>query len=794
MTFSFFTSSCMLDAKIYSLNSNVGSDSLTNTPALRNYKISIVNQPTDSVVMTELNSIQVQLIGDDNQIVDLNIPLTIQIISSSPNASKLYGSITAETVSGIAFFNNLAVDLPGSDYSLIVQDSNGKSESTIPFNIVPRNLEVTPFFPINGRDFMSYVPRDPAKLLHEQVDTSVSSGRFYFHGGEMRKVALSGFLDCEGLSMTDNLGVFNWQCYSQGEDIFYYSHNFNANKGLRDLVNTTSFKDIKIVLKKNNIVVGESVLATTWWSNPIVPLTLNSGVADSVLNLNTSGTIYTVASSGASRGIQMTSARIALVTLGTSVITNTASVVTDCESFTGGVQSNCLVSASGQAGWIEVNLNTNLGLIALATGTGESTFSASNRCRIHNTKILTSHANSYGIKSMSGLLNMTDVEVSTAGQMGIYLDSGYYGTFNNIKITGGAVAGVYTSSVTWYQSWNKLNVMNAPGRGYDGSSFHVSILNSKFINNMSDGVRMSGNNVNIQNSMSSNNNGDGIYLISGSNEFVSGNLIANNTGVGLFMSSHFSFTPGLIENNIFSNNQTGLRVNSSNRWNFKNNFFKDNSTAITINGTSANLQWSGKLILSNNLTSCNVTSTGVNPGLLNGSCNNQGISTANKVDLINTSNYFTGLTADSANQHTTGSILYSGLLDWFSFETIWRAWSKPGSFAGACATGDTCFITDYSLTPQATEILYVNGNPIAAETCPTSIHGSQYHIINNGYALLNSYEIYGDYIGNENGFCESNENCQFKPHIGVYQLDHQGSPQNCNFEADVNLSNITIFF
>jgi len=60
------------------------------------------------------------------------------------------------------------------------------------------------------------------------------------HAGQMRKVPITGTSSCSGLSMTDSLGVFSWECTAESGTATFYNYDFKSGKGLADLVNATS--------------------------------------------------------------------------------------------------------------------------------------------------------------------------------------------------------------------------------------------------------------------------------------------------------------------------------------------------------------------------------------------------------------------------------------------------------------------------------------------------------------------------------------------------------------------------
>ena len=56
--------------------------------------------------------------------------------------------------------------------------------------------------------------------------------------------------------------------------------------------------------------------------------------------------------------------------------------------------------------------------------------------------------------------------------------------------------------------------------------------------------------------------------------------------------------------------------------------------------------------------------------------------------------------------------------------------------------------------------------------------------------LTNAIEVVGDYVGDEDGLCESNENCVYTPNVGAYQGHGDiGNLDYCDFQNGT-LSNI----
>lgn len=159
---------------------------------------------------------------------------------------------------------------------------------------------------------------------------------------------------------------------------------------------------------------------------------------------------------------------------------------------------------------------------------------------------------------------------------------------------------------------------------------------------------------------------------------------------------------------------------------------------------------------------------------------------------------------DSINTSDTNGLASYGLgLDWWGFESFFRAWFPslevfPGG-GGPCLSGN-CQIWDWRL--QATDDVLLNRSEsgTAANTpfvdggpCPPGVDGnvSTTDIAGRTF-LLNAVEIFGDGWGNENGLCESNESCIYSPNIGIYQGEGDYTSKKCVFQNGA-VSGVTMY-
>lgn len=782
-----FQVACTIDASIFQQ-----SVSQAGQPQLK-----INNTPTMTQVFESLSSsLSIEVLASDGSIQLDPVDVTVEVFEDPTGTAVLVGTRTVTTINGIADFSALALDLPGNGYQLkfYLNDNPNIQVVSEEFDVQVLDLTVAPFFPLWGRDFMNYVYRDETKKLHEQIDQG-DPAIVTFHGGEMRKIALPALATCNDLVISELLDTLHWECYNESGQIFIYSKTFKDGKGIRDLITANSFRDNKVTIQKNGVTVAESTLSNTWWTNNVQPIALmNSGASDPLLDLSTEGTIYTLSASSQTRGIRFNNNKVALVTLSPSVIiSNTPTLaVFDCNP-TAATNADCMILGTTNYGWIEATFSSNLNNKVVALGPRSNSFlPSSNNWRIHNTKITTTGATSTGIYTSGTGFKITDTTIISSGTNGIHEQYGNNGTFENVRVNGGGV-GLDLTNLSVDKTINRARVTNTSSIGIKIDGFFSTLQNSNISNNTGIGVRcLSCFTTAIQNNIISNNTGTGLSINGSFTVLIAQNVFrGNGKAINLFEDEGSS---RFLENNYFDKNTDGIEFNTGFGWTLSNNIFASTgNTAIRITGTSNDFIWKNKLILNSNFSDCSITTTGLSPGLTAG-CENQGASTANIIKNVDTLNFLTGSVSDTANPNSSGVAVSETITDWQTFQSPLRNWIRAdASGIGRCTTGILCHIFDYTLSTGALEALFVNGVPTPNTACPTSIHGNE---LNQGEVdfLKNATEVYGDFIGNDNGFCESNEACMYAPHIGAYQGDESLPKQSCTFQNGTNLQNIKIYY
>lgn len=599
-------------------------------------------------------------------------------------------------------------------------------------------------FPVNGKNWNDYILRDYSKDLLSQADTpcdpSSSTYTNYFsciHGAEIRSIEISNRTSCDNLTASDDAnttgGAFNWTCGIKNNKVYIYSTGFrrgdlgdtvnNPPPGLSSLLDWTttppSFKKIIVTVKEGANTVTKTK-ADTWWTNSI------SHNFNSSNNLSTSGTIYTFGNSTSDfdqnpfTTYQITNSKISvLVYPGKKMY----------KSSSGGTKVIEMVGSFSYT-WIE------------------GRFDAIN----HSLGILSANTNKF--------LVLRNVEVTNAfGNTGIELNS----TFSYLK---------------------NVQVGNTIDPSFPG----IKIASNKNI---------------LENVLSFNNGYRGLDIINASSNLVLNFLSSSNSESGIYLDTNainnnlFNVTSTL--NSAFGTNIGGAGVTG----NYLQNFLVANNHSTQF-GFSCSIGNSDLTVLNLIVTNNNATASsmqfnssgGLGPnskrymGFIKSSgtcvgggatfdghtgtgCTQFGLSdfTGQAIDYIGANPFPSGnpkVSSDSANtSFATGTATYSTSLRFTGFQNFYRTIGKENASAfpstnllNICSSG-SCRAYDWSL--KASDTTTRNTVP-----CPQTL--ARPTLSQNSQIILrNAYEIIGDWKGDDDGFCESNEDCIYTPNVGVYQ-------------------------
>ena len=619
-----------------------------------------------------------------------------------------------------------------------------------------------PLYTANGASWNDYVINNGLNRLSasDTACSATTSGPGYnacIHGGEYRIVPVPGETSCAGLTATDSLDAFKWTCDDSTGAAEMISTGLKDGKNLSDLIDFDNAAWLP-----NYIIVNDgsgdffASPRTIWWDNSIV--VDNDG---GTLPFGAGGTIYIV-----------TVDPNATYTFGAS---NQGLVVQPGVTLTGTVATaETLVAATSKNFlWLEGTLD----------GNGEDTygmhlqtvrFSVVRGANINNTS-------RSGIRVSQWRNNsINNISVANNTTYGIEAVTSFYSSFSDISSSNNGTAGVYLNSST-FNHLNKINGTNNGSRGIMFQFSHSNVLTDITIaNNSSLGSDnfSSTNNIFVNVTTAQNNTGLWTTNASGYNSIINVAFV-NNRVSGLF------FLTGQ-DNNLMSN----LAIAHSGL-----------SYGIYSDGAANNV-YTGLLKIGNNggavaPGNCFIAG-GPDPGLFDITCTNQGpISDATLTTGVSLATTFVGKVTvdDSANASDVNGKVTTfpvdpSTVDWTSFDNRYRGWGNDGNDFPEAGnwqnwTTGTGRIWDWSLKSSDAVIRNVHTVPNGNNTlehpwlgtaadqvaCDALMPGSTFIAANDCRTtyLNHATEILNDDIGNENGLCESNEDCLFTPNIGAYQ-------------------------
>ncbi len=744
--------------------------------------------------------------GNDTDVQLTNIKTWTDVSGATFTSSGL--TLTGST----SYYINLrAVDNVGNP-SLPLISSAGWTAGNL-------TLTVTAAYPTNGANWNDYVLANGLDLYSANDTACVGTELGYWnciHGGEKRKVALTGVASCAGLTMSDSLGAFDWICKVVGPTATFFSKGFKAGKGLTDLVNATSWKNISVTLAGSQIGTSAS---TTWWSNTVAALPDNSSTPTLVLDgtdddgagpdaVFTTGTILTYSSSRNTAGYRLSLDKLSLVKIGNVALTYNGLAGAQC------VYGSSVVCFATKFNWIEANL---IGAVETVTIHGGK------MGRVHNSVIGPAGTYSGIMFNLAYAIHVSDSVMYGNPEAGFWIgypSASHYNSFEDIRIVGGG--GTYASVTVYSGSSNNRfkNILIQYRSGY-GVSICSNCNNNKFekirISSIAGGgISVSGAN-NVFSQVVTNNNSVYGVAVGGSvgstiNNQIVGLTIAANATAGTIGGLYFSDSQGTTAHNVLTqgNYESGVRlVGTPNNSTLGHLVVGATSSPtsypnIIVAATATSAKFNGNFIIEGRgPTDCSVASGGT--GITDSTCAASGVSSFSKftsgvIDLSTQFQYFINADDPANTYDTAGAATFPGswaTLDWLNFSNSWRTWGKAGQGQWTTGTGK---IMDWRLLQSATvlrnstkDFTSPNETFVAGSACPSSIHGNQVATNQTSQTyLLNAFEILFDNSGDDDALCESGEACLYAPNYGAYQGDGDYSGYTCVFQ-DGTVSGITMY-
>ena len=616
------------------------------------------------------------------------------------------------------------------------------------------------YTPPTETQWLHYIKRNGSDYLTAtgELCAETETGNYFqacINTAEVRKFDIPNETSCNNFTVEDNLKAFYWICKANTNSLTFYSTGLREVKFLSDLIDWTTAPDwklMKLTVKLSGAVFAETS-STRWWATAPTVTSIDrddfSSIAGPRLYVITSN-ITTPTSTGYSFSQSNTALVVkpgVVITVGTNIAT------TSLFSFP---------TANTAFFWMEGEFDMNSRPVSVGIHVTKN-FTVLRNVKLRNMNC------SAGPPALSGFA------------IQILSSKNYLHHLNLNNSIGGC------GSVTHGIDLGDTGTLSAKD---------TILQNLMLANHHQNGIR-------IQNPNSSNNtligitsfaNINGILNATGGGPLAIFNVtLANNDGAGLASAIWSGLTNLYLQNLIAINNANeGFQMSvpgtpaTSVTLTAQNLISHSNGTGSTLTSVSLQNFASGSVsrftgVFKSN-ENCNIGSAfaGLDPAPAI-TCRGTGDSDYNSnitlnqpitSPLITTTTFVGAGVADTGWTAATG-ITYANSLNWTNFTNLFRGvglsnTSFPVSTRGRCtgtAPNTTCFLWDWSLLSGDT--IARNANLSSGGTgCPTAATAITHSTTT---FLRNTVEILGDGIGDDDGFCESNEDCLFTPNIGAYQ-------------------------
>ncbi len=668
---------------------------------------------------------------------------------------------------------------------------------------VPSPATVAPHYPLAGADWNSYVavtePYGATSNADTQPDVaclgSEADHAACFHGGERRRVELT--IDppsCAGLSVRDLLDAFVWRCYGTAGGVRFVSQGFAPGKGLADLIDGAggAWRANGVVIEREGCAgpVAASDPSAVWWSNPIQPLPANPGAGDPMRALDAAGTIYVAAADQTTSGYVVAAARVAVVTLGSAALGYSGRGVNDCTNQAGlavgaGMTQAFVCVGDHPFAWLEVTTRATAplppeGLLLIGTPFA----------RVHETELQ---------KSGSRALSLADTRAVTVSRSRFRAASSHTvklsGTtsgslFYEVKANDGAINLLLTGAAS-RNHLVRMTTTNAYG------NWGTQVLAGACPQQLADNVLVE---------LSAGNNqyhGLSVDTATAACPIVAGLTVAhftsaNNAAGGAVFTGSGGISDVTLVNLLAYNNEDepGLWIQQGNRyavWDLT--AYRNQGTGITVATGVDGVEVRGTLRASANEAGvqCSVSGGATNVEL-NGACQYGPALTLVGDTSFDAFDSLEGVVRADDQENDSdllGVCDYTSIGDWFAFETFHRYWGDEGLAEGAvasdpfahdgrrdeCQAGDTCRIYDLRPRTSDTVLRHAFGVFPTDGSCPAEANATvAENVVTDRLSSPNTFlrhaiENILDGRGDDDGLCESDEECTFAPHAGSFQGD-----------------------
>ncbi|MCC7441551.1 MAG: hypothetical protein IT285_07960 [Bdellovibrionales bacterium] len=659
-------------------------------------------------------------------------------------------------------------------------------------------LEVAHVFPVQGR-WGAYVKSDenPGQPLHAQPGNACIGNETTrdacFHSGAYLKVVTDEG-SCAGLSMTDSEDVFVWRCEPVLGVPTFFTAGFRHGRGLGDLIRPDrgGFRAMSVTLI-GGVAFRDRSAPYTWWSNPVAPL--NPGASPSAVTVLDAtpglGTVWVLpATDVAGGGFNLNADGISLTMLPGGSYEFDGTAADNCEPATGetaGAAARCLIATGGNRFlWIE-------GKYLAGNGGGTVGYIPSRGLLVRNSPQTRIHHFQYtGAMDPSG------------ARMGIDLN-------NNASSRGVTLTDVGVANMRGVSSTG-INV-----QGYGAILEQVSVSEANTC--MSVNSTTSTDSHRLKNIRVSNCAPVGI-TVTGQSPVFSGVQVTHTNNAITSSASNARFTmltTGRVNsgsNNFIANTgSTGTIVHQMLTYGDSRGFSSEGGTNLTLSeaafsrmnpGNIINSTVSGSLKITGNLLLTDNTCTDAPDSNADyvSDCT-AGATTSNHsrygITRIGSSTFY-GPLLGADNDAAYGAVeeSYDTLTSWLLLANPFRAFGSDDM--ARCVSPMNCVIYDWrlletdpiirnkALDPSAETPLFAPGGP-----CPFDGNATVTAIDGTTTYLRPAAEILLDWRGNDDGLCESNEDCIYTPNFGAYQGTGDPYSHGCTFTNGAAITNVKLF-
>ncbi|MDF3820360.1 hypothetical protein P3G55_10640 [Leptospira sp. 96542] len=620
-------------------------------------------------------------------------------------------------------------------------------------------MQLSPVKPLyEGRNqLLDYIKNDGTSAITASNTscTGLELGGYSacLHAGLMLSVEGSGGIfnsnSCDGYFAEDDTRTLQFTCFEkENGGLIFVATSVKQGKYLGDLVisgnGSYHFRPISVSVFHTNQLVGKTQVSSTW-TNPIVSYPLAGGT------LNSPGTLYLLDQTSNSLG-------------SSNIQSNRTGILYKSNTDLSLMNTSPFFSFGGSFQYLEgefSSLNSNNPLISVTED---------NRFMWVPNLVATTGGGILAVSGSQGLYQSIRTSVQNGGNAVSLLSTGMTAgksiqnnTFSNLMI--GDIDG---------------RVVQLSSGGTNNHIFNQSFIDTVIYSSTDEAIAISVANSNI----------GGIVF--------KDSVVANSltySAISILETAPAKLSGLTISNQISLNLTSGITLNTDSTSDFglvmeNIGIFRVSNYAIET--TSVNSHYlTGKVLFSNGLTN-NIVG-GTNIGF-----DNLGNPTG-RSDYFFYNNYpyetsFVGYVFgdDLINQFDSSGFVSSHVLNsnYMKFQNPYRSYNNfdtNGIFTdnvkGLCS--NNCRIFDWSLKnsdihfknlhscPDASRpLLHIVGGSASSESeCQSLVRGSKYLGSNicGIYHLRNAREIIGDAKGNENGLCESKEDCLFTPNLGAYQ-------------------------